>query len=613
MSEASSMAPSRRAPASVSGLSDAGDRIGSGGDDFERALEVSSRAGVREQAALRALGGGNLLYDPLGVFLAGERAVWCARSGALQESTARHADDADPGRRDPDDGCALLDASAVKHRVIDDIILRECCARDGIKQVVLLNAGFGTRPYRLRVPNVTWFEVDTAEVLMCKRGLVRSAGGTFNRSETAASRSNDGAGRTATTTTTTTAYTHVLSSGGSNYPFAFMATHSAKDVRAVCLDAAAAAAAGAARDGRGNRENPLRDALVRSGFDLTQPCVFVVEDLLKELETKDARFLLKLIPKPRGSVLVCAGIPKRVVTRARRAAARQATPEGARLAELSSRWRSDLESATAKLGFPFVTGGWRASHSRSLREHARAYGYAVSSESWRPDEERVAEFRRLPRGFLGVPGFPGSVFFPIKMTTLVRCVPFPFVHVFPVLRRFRRFGEVPPEASNRGPPATSRVGALGGFARTIRPTAIGSSFAGRAVVSATDPGAGPVASFVDGVFASALGRALALALAAAAGRAYGDRAAAETRMAAVAIREAAKETAKRGKSICARTVTPVLDEKVLPFLNAHVASRLPGDVTFSRGGSTRRGEKGRRLADPNGAAGDRRRRRAETK
>ena len=155
----------RRAPASVSGVSETSTSSRSG-SALEHALEASSRAGVREQAAQRALGGGNVLYDPLGVFLAGERAV-ASVAGSIDET-------AEAKRKRP---VAVVAASAVRHRAIDDVILRECSsARDGVRQVVVIQPGFGTRPYRLALPDVTWFEVDAMEVLLLKRHLIRAAG-----------------------------------------------------------------------------------------------------------------------------------------------------------------------------------------------------------------------------------------------------------------------------------------------------------------------------------------------------------------------------------------------------------------------------------------------------
>jgi O-methyltransferase involved in polyketide biosynthesis len=39
----------------------------------------------------------------------------------------------------------LVENVAVRHKAIDDVILRECVPADGIKQVVVLNSGMDTR------------------------------------------------------------------------------------------------------------------------------------------------------------------------------------------------------------------------------------------------------------------------------------------------------------------------------------------------------------------------------------------------------------------------------------------------------------------------------------
>ena len=177
-----------RAPASVSGVNETSSS-GRSGSALEHALEASSRAGVREQAAQRALGGGNVLYDPLGVFLAGERAVASVAGSIEDASDTRGASPDETNVVAHEKPAAAVAASAVRHRAIDDVILRECAsARDGVRQVVVINAGFGTRPYRLALPDVTWFEVDAMEVLLLKRHLIRAAGGARRGSSLAARR-----------------------------------------------------------------------------------------------------------------------------------------------------------------------------------------------------------------------------------------------------------------------------------------------------------------------------------------------------------------------------------------------------------------------------------------
>ena len=55
----------------------------------------------------------------------------------------------------------LQTAHCVRHRSIDELCL-QAVARDGFRQVVVLGAGYDTRPLRLgeRLPPVRWIEVD---------------------------------------------------------------------------------------------------------------------------------------------------------------------------------------------------------------------------------------------------------------------------------------------------------------------------------------------------------------------------------------------------------------------------------------------------------------------
>ena len=602
----------RRAPASVSGVSETSSSApGRSGSALEHALEASSRAGVREQAAQRALGGGNVLYDPLGVFLAGERAV-VSVAGSIEDAD-RDATNADARVSKIIKNPVVVAASAVKHRAIDDVILRECSsARDGVRQVVVINAGFGTRPYRLALPHVTWFEVDLMEVLLLKRHLVRAAGG--GEKKNAPMRNK----------------TAPLSL--SETPFAHLATPRVRDVKLVGFDAkqemVAASRVGAAaetdadstkRATRKPASTPrLAAALEKAGFDASRPCVFVVEDALTALEPWEARFLLRSLPaRAAGSTLVIAGIPHRVRRWAERraratlaSAAATADPASLRLAEIASRWRCDLErAAPRKRGlFPFRSG-WHRVVSCSLATHARAYGAVADPDGHRADAERVVEFKTKPRGFLLVPGAPGCALFPVKPRTLASVIA-RACRKTPVLRDVaRKLKRRRAEASSlsaissdddddgifyarrvgpRGPPATS--GAFNAAALALVPRARdGGAFEPRADrerdrASSRRGVRGFVARSLNAVFGTGVGRAAVIAVSALAGRAFGDDIAREARLCAAATRRAGRSALDAGRRLRDETIAPIVDETIAPFLNRHVAARLPGDVTFGRGG-----------------------------
>ena len=59
--------------------------------------------------------------------------------------------------------CLLLDEAVVK-----------ACEQDDIGQVVVLGAGMDTRPYRLHLPNVKWFEVDVPSMSGYKKEKLES-------------------------------------------------------------------------------------------------------------------------------------------------------------------------------------------------------------------------------------------------------------------------------------------------------------------------------------------------------------------------------------------------------------------------------------------------------
>lgn len=101
--------------------------------------------------------------DPLAIFFAGEEVMSVVQSEA-------------PGIfRDPEP--QELHSITLRQLAIDRRIEQYCSslgtdAEVPIRQVVLLGAGMDVRPYRLALPQVHWFEVDTPEVLSLKEALL---------------------------------------------------------------------------------------------------------------------------------------------------------------------------------------------------------------------------------------------------------------------------------------------------------------------------------------------------------------------------------------------------------------------------------------------------------
>ena len=69
-----------------------------------------------------------------------------------------------------------IDAISLRCLAVDDRVLSACGGGEaGIRQVLCLGCGMDSRPHRLDLPGVAWFEVDVPEVLALKEELLRTA------------------------------------------------------------------------------------------------------------------------------------------------------------------------------------------------------------------------------------------------------------------------------------------------------------------------------------------------------------------------------------------------------------------------------------------------------
>ena len=68
-----------------------------------------------------------------------------------------------------------IDAISLRCLAVDDRVLSACRGEAGIRQVLCLGCGMDSRPHRLDLPRVAWFEVDVPEVLALKEELLRTA------------------------------------------------------------------------------------------------------------------------------------------------------------------------------------------------------------------------------------------------------------------------------------------------------------------------------------------------------------------------------------------------------------------------------------------------------
>lgn len=108
---------------------------------------------VAHYRALESARGDALFHDHLAARIAGERGAAMARSMPRRVQFAW--------------------ALAIRTRLLDDLIT-QLIARDGIKFVLNLAAGFDTRPYRMPLPgDLRWIEVDLPALIEEKTQLLR--------------------------------------------------------------------------------------------------------------------------------------------------------------------------------------------------------------------------------------------------------------------------------------------------------------------------------------------------------------------------------------------------------------------------------------------------------
>ena len=281
-------------------------------------VKDGSRGSVRVACAVRAVGGGNILQEPLAPYLAGGEEM-----RALLANRARRED------------ARVVENVAVRHRAIDDVILRHCAPEDGIRQVVSVNGGLDTRAHRLNLPAVAWFEVDLFDVLELKKKMLEKA---------------------------PDALKHYAS------PRVASVTNVGMDVLA-------------------DAPHYLKLELEKKGVDFTRPVLYVFEACLYNFSAADARALTRQLPRVRGSVVVGTHL-QRGMLRWVRDPRNQA--EAPYLAELSHHWRSSLEDAAGAGAFR----GWRVRNVKSLTSHAFGYGYRVPPNPWKKGEEVVFELHR---------------------------------------------------------------------------------------------------------------------------------------------------------------------------------------------------------------------------
>ena len=293
-------------------------------------VKDGSRGSVRVACAVRAVGGGNILQEPLAPYLAGGEEM-----RALLANRARRED------------ARVVENVAVRHRAIDDVILRHCAPEDGIRQVVSVNGGLDTRANRLNLPDVAWFDVDLFDVLELK-GMLEKAPEALKH----------------------------------------YASRRVASVTNVGMDVLTDA------------PRYLKLELEKHGVDFTRPVLYVFEACLYNFSAADARALTRSLPRRNGSVVVGTHL-QRGMLRWVRDPRHQA--EAPYLAELSHHWRSSVEDAAK-------AGAFRVARAQRQVPHLARVRLRIQSPAEPVEKRRGGGVRAAPRAMPSVVAIARFVF-----------------------------------------------------------------------------------------------------------------------------------------------------------------------------------------------------------
>ncbi len=139
---------------------DGKDSVSGADPDSVKTSEVAAYESCKLVAAIRAVNSEDPSVDfqePLAAYLAGDD--WLNRIRARQELVYNKG---------------FIHPVSFRCRLVDEAIVQACDEHDGIRQVVLLGAGMDTRPYRLELANVKWFEVDVPTMSSYKQQKIES-------------------------------------------------------------------------------------------------------------------------------------------------------------------------------------------------------------------------------------------------------------------------------------------------------------------------------------------------------------------------------------------------------------------------------------------------------
>jgi len=303
--------------------SDKGTIVSMSNEELAYTVDHGKRASERAAAAVRAVGGGNLLVEPLAPLLAG----------------AEHMSRVTLARRFPDDG-RQVENVPVRHVTLDDMILKACLGGEGdngkgITQVVAVNSGLQTRVYRLHLPQVNWYDIDSLEVLELKRRLTAD-------------------------------------------PPAELANFSrprCKNHLMVVLNVM-------------TKLEKLMDALLKAKFDVAKPAVFILEGIFYSLPDEGVSMIMSVLPKHPDTLVFASAFQAKMLQSVADPANWVHTPA---LEAIGKGWVSSYESNVKHGAFK----GWEVvpGSEVALSEAARRKGAIIPPNVWGEGEELVFALR----------------------------------------------------------------------------------------------------------------------------------------------------------------------------------------------------------------------------
>ena len=292
---------------------------GSQGVWQDDAADKVSTESSRTVAALRAVDTEDATLDfaePLAAWLAGDE--WVKRIRHVKEMTGQC-------------GKGLITDVTLRCIALDAEVLDACGAGAGIQQVVLLGAGMDTRPYRLDLPDVAWFEVDVPAISHLKRQRIAQAPDHLRPHTIARTRC----------------------------------------LEQVPLDLAESL-------------DQLRPVLVARGFDVQAPALYLLEGLVYYLSEEENRELFQQLPASPGSKALVTCIPAALKAYVNDPAVQERVP---RFRVIAPSWKTDLDRFKETLG-----DRWTIAEEVNLFDHAERNGWRLArDQEMDRDPRTVAE------------------------------------------------------------------------------------------------------------------------------------------------------------------------------------------------------------------------------